>query len=104
MTNAPSRTLHWVVWGGLGLTFAALLAAFILQRSQGQEARAGLSSKLPVLFPVPSFALTNQFGQTVSSSNLAGNAWLADIIFTRCEGPCPVMTRRLAELQAGFSP
>src|SRR5262249_25796619 len=28
--------------------------------------------------------------------------WLADIIFTRCAGPCPEMTRRMAKLQAAI--
>ncbi len=57
---------------------------------------------LPVLFEVPDFALTNQQGQVVTRSNLLGHVWVADIIFTRCAGPCPAMTRRMSELQAAL--
>jgi protein SCO1/2 len=31
--------------------------------------------------------------------HLKGHVWVADIIFTRCAGPCPVMTRQMRELQ-----
>ena len=58
--------------------------------------------KLPVLFEVPDFALTNQSGQVVTRSNLRGQVWIADIIFTLCGGPCPEMTRRMADLQAAI--
>jgi protein SCO1/2 len=43
--------------------------------------------------------LTNQDGRAVSAVDLRGQLWLVDIIFTRCAGPCPEMTRRLADLQ-----
>jgi protein SCO1/2 len=35
----------------------------------------------------------------VTLSSLRGQVWLADIIFTRCLGPCPKMAQRTAELQ-----
>jgi protein SCO1/2 len=33
---------------------------------------------------------------------LRGKVWVADIIFTRCAGPCPIMTRHMADLQAAL--
>src|SRR4030095_15072961 len=54
---------------------------------------------LPLNSPVPDFTLTNQSGQVVGLANLRGDVWVADIIFTRCAGPCPIMTGRMAELQ-----
>jgi protein SCO1/2 len=36
--------------------------------------------------------------EQVSSSNLQGKIWVANFIFTRYAGPCPVMTNRMAEL------
>ena len=59
---------------------------------------------LPVLSRVTGFQLTNQVGQVVSASTLAGHIWVADIVFTRCPGPCVQMTRHLAELQRGLAP
>lgn len=54
---------------------------------------------LPMLGQVENFTLTNQLGQKVTLENLRGQVWLADIIFTRCPGPCARMTRQMAEVQ-----
>jgi len=54
---------------------------------------------MPLIGSVADFALTNQSGQTVTLSNLLGHPWVADIIFTRCAGPCPEMTRKMKEIQ-----
>ena len=48
---------------------------------------------------VPDFNLTNQLDQAVSRQTLLGRVWVADIIFTRCPGPCLRMTRQMKELQ-----
>jgi protein SCO1/2 len=47
--------------------------------------------------------LTNQLGHPVSAKALKGNIWVADVIFTRCPGPCLLMTRSLSALQARLS-
>src|SRR5208283_2534015 len=35
----------------------------------------------------------------VTLATLRGHVWVADIIFTRCGGPCPRMTRQMKDLQ-----
>ncbi len=55
---------------------------------------------LPVLATVPEFSFTSQTGKTVTREDLLGKIWVANFIFTRCPGPCPMMTSRMAELQA----
>jgi protein SCO1/2 len=52
----------------------------------------------PVFGPVPSFTLTERSGATVSSRDLLGRPWIADFIFTRCQGICPVLSNRMADL------
>jgi protein SCO1/2 len=42
--------------------------------------------------PAPPFRLTDQQGRPVALSDLAGRALLLDFVFTRCPGPCPVLT------------
>lgn len=39
----------------------------------------------------------------MTKADLLGNIWIADFIFTRCQGPCPVMTSHMAELAAKLS-
>ena len=51
---------------------------------------------------VADFVLTNQDSQPVALTNLAGKVWVADIIFTRCPGPCLTMTRQMRDLQAAL--
>lgn len=109
--NPSSRTLQWTVWGGLAATVAVILGLFVLERfqrhrlalpvhPQGQpDSGPSTNDSLPVLFSIPDFSLTNQENERVELSTLRGQLWIADIIFTRCAGPCPEMTRRMAEFQ-----
>lgn len=42
--------------------------------------------------PAPDFALTDQDGEPLGLSDLAGRVLLVDFVFTRCAGPCPILT------------
>ena len=57
---------------------------------------------LPVICELADFSMTNQLGQSVRRADLLGHVWLADVIFTRCPGPCATMTTRMADLQASI--
>ena len=50
---------------------------------------------------LPSFALYNQFGDLVKSSDLRGKTCVINFIFTRCMNPrmCPAATMRMQQLQ-----
>jgi protein SCO1/2 len=54
---------------------------------------------MPVLGEITDFRLTNQLSEPVTASVLRDQIWLANIIFTRCPGICPVMTRHMAQVQ-----
>jgi protein SCO1/2 len=62
-----------------------------------------LATRLDVIGTVPDFTLTNQSGRTVSLSNLLGQVWVADVIFTRCPMSCEKMTRRMKALEEQIS-
>jgi protein SCO1/2 len=85
-----------VTWGALFVTFAVILLAVLLA-----ELKLSMASgkPLPVLGTVADFTLTNQNGQAVSLATLRGRVWVADVIFTRCPGPCLKMSRQMKELQ-----
>jgi protein SCO1/2 len=57
------------------------------------------SKPLPVLGEIPKFELTNQQGRKFDRSALDGHVWVADFIFTHCEGPCPRMSSHMHALQ-----
>jgi len=93
----PTRKTERLVWGGLIFIIAAIGGIFALSKMIGGK-------PLPVIGQLSAFTLTNQNGEPVSLSSLGGKVWVADIIFTRCAGPCPTMTHHLAELQAALPP
>jgi protein SCO1 len=86
---------------GLGLAGATLLMAYVLAQL---KSNAALGRPLPVIGPIANFSLTNQSGGVVSLGDLRGRVWVADIIFTRCPGPCLKMTRQLKGLQEALPP
>lgn len=51
---------------------------------------------------VPDFSLTNQQGEPLGLSDMAGKIWVADFIFTSCPTICPAMTQEMARLQSEF--
>lgn len=77
----------------LALPLVLLALSFLALRFQRP------SKPLPVYLQVADFTLTNQFGRPVTLKDLRGHPWVADIIFTRCPGPCLKMTRQMKELQ-----
>ncbi len=98
-----SRKVEWIVWGGLALVVVTIAVLFFASVAVSSRSKSASSSPLPVYGVVPAFALTNQFGVPVTLDRLRGQIWVADIIFTRCPGPCAQMTQRMSELQAAFS-
>lgn len=55
-----------------------------------------------VAVSVPDFNLTNQQGEPLGLSDMAGKIWVADFIFTSCPTICPAMTQEMARLQSEF--
>ena len=95
MSN-PVRKIEWLVFGSLAVIIVSVTIVYVLAQAEKLNDRR---VSLPLKSPLNDFALTNQQGRTISLEDLRGQVWIADIIFTRCAGPCPKMTQRLSELQ-----
>jgi protein SCO1 len=93
-----SRPFSVLVWGLLGFVILVITTSFVWKQMDRSRA------PLPILGQVPDFTFTNQLDQTVSLKSLHGQIWVADVIFTRCPGPCLQMTRRMKELQDVLRP
>lgn len=52
--------------------------------------------------PAPGFALIDQRGEPVSLAGLRGGPVVLDFVFTRCAGPCPILTGLLADVREGL--
>jgi protein SCO1/2 len=99
--NAPGTKLTSIVVIGLSLVLLTLGLEFLLVGIKPGIVR---NLRLPVYGQVDDFTLTNQTGRAVSLGDLRGRAWLADIIFTRCPGPCLRMSRQMKEMQDALPP
>ncbi len=84
--------MAWVV---AFVLFALLIAgaALLFRHSERRT-----SDELPALGRVPDFHFTTQDGKTLSRADLLGKVWVVDFFFTRCPGPCPLMSSRMAEI------
>lgn len=99
MTDRPRNRLRWI-WLLLALILAGITAAgagLLIVRWRAAH------QPLPVLGAVSDFALTERSGRTVTRADLAGYVWVADFVFTRCPGPCPLMTAQLVQLQRSLA-
>jgi protein SCO1/2 len=83
----------------VALFFLMIAGSALLLRTQLSGNR---SSALPVLGEAPEFQLTERTGAPFSRADLAGSVWVADFIFTRCPGMCPLLSTRMATLQQQF--
>jgi protein SCO1/2 len=85
---SPSLAAALVV---LLLAIAATAAWLVLRRPDA-------GPDLPRLGPAPAFTLVSEQGKTVTRADYEGKVWIADFIFTRCGGSCPILSAKMAAL------
>jgi len=56
--------------------------------------------KLPLIKPAPDFTLLDTSGRPTQLSELRGHVVLINFIYTTCSSACPLLTQRIALLQA----
>src|SRR5271170_7030860 len=95
MVETPQQ-LPRTLWLGMGLLLGFLGLAYLLSLAELKRTK---KLALPVLGQIADFTLTNQDGKITTLADLTNRVWVADIIFTRCAGPCPIMTGQMKKLQ-----
>src|SRR5690606_9044083 len=112
--TTDSQGAFWRRWGPvivlpLSLLFVASAFALKWRHDQRQAAAQAMQTgrsccaghsapEGAIAVEVPAFSLTERSGRTVGLEDLKGKVWIANFIYTRCPGPCPIMTSRLAAL------
>jgi cytochrome oxidase Cu insertion factor (SCO1/SenC/PrrC family) len=79
------------------LATAAITAAVITGRTLKHE-----DASLPPMYELPRFTLTDERGQPFGTEQLRGKIWVADFMFTRCSGICPMLAINMKALQASL--
>lgn len=90
MAKAPSTIIAYLA-GGFTVLLTVILTFF--------SVTAPKKPAMPVR-QMPSFVLEDQNGRSFSSEDLKGKIALVSFIYTRCQGPCPIVSRQLQQLQA----
>lgn len=78
----------------LKIFFSFLLVSF----STHQKFAFSSSLALADYGAVSNFSFIERSGQKIELQNLLGKVWIANFIFTRCKGPCPLLTKNMAAL------
>jgi protein SCO1/2 len=99
-SGSPPTLASRLVWAALLGVLAVVATAGLV--SLARRAAAPPDSPLAGLQDlgeVPDFRLLERSGREVTLEDLRGRVWIADFVFTRCGGICPVLSARMARLQ-----
>jgi protein SCO1/2 len=88
-----------MIWRVVLVALAMLAAPAWLP---GHEAKGG--ARLSKIAPAPDFTLTTQTGARLTLRNLRGKVVVVSFIYTGCADTCPLLTAKLAGLQARLGP
>lgn len=77
---------------------AAIPAAAFLGFALGEH-RLAARAALPVIRPAPTYILTNQLGQPVSSKSFRGKVQIVSFLFPYCTTMCPLIAAHLANFE-----
>jgi cytochrome oxidase Cu insertion factor (SCO1/SenC/PrrC family) len=98
MAEFPQQ-LPRTLWIGISCLFGLLGLAYLLSLTELNRVHHHAP---PVLGQIADFTLTNQDGKITTLADLTNRVWVTDIIFTRCAGPCPIMTGEMKKLQGAL--
>ncbi len=97
-----SSRLPRSAWVGVSFVSGLLGLAVLISLLQINQSRK--AQPLRVLGSIADFTLTNQDGAATTLAAFSNHVWVADIIFTRCAGPCPRMTGQMRSVQKALPP
>jgi len=103
MNFKSSQGLLVVLLAVVSVGTTALVTITVMSHRVHDQPLQGQSQGSDIQISLPGFSLIQQDGQGFGSQELKGKVWIGDFIFTRCAGPCPMMTSQMAKLQAGLS-
>jgi protein SCO1/2 len=58
---------------------------------------------LPILGELPEFRFTERNGSSFGNTDMQGKINIVNFFFTTCQGPCPIMNAKVAELYKKYS-
>jgi protein SCO1 len=96
--SKPQKTLAIIMWLLAILAMIGVLAMRMLPAGSAGESSSDPAP--PILYDVPNFTLVDQNANPFSNTQLSGQPWIADFIYTTCPSICPLMSAHMQTLQA----
>ena len=91
------KKIKWLFVSAASVLLLMIISAIVLYRME-------LSNpSIPVYGEVAPFSYTERNGDAFGSEQLKGKTSVINFFFTRCEGPCPLMNGKVAELYRNFN-
>ena len=85
-------------------TNVLVIAVLFLMNPRTLRGGSQTSCPLPFYGTPGRFNLLESSGQPLTAESLKGHVWVANFMFTRCQGQCPVMNLKMSALQKSLSP
>jgi len=95
--NKIQKTLMVSSWGLMVIASTAFVASGVWRKPHPQN------MDIPEPLMAPDFALIDQEAQPLSLAALRGKVVLLDFVYTRCPGPCPILTGVHRSVRDGLS-
>jgi cytochrome oxidase Cu insertion factor (SCO1/SenC/PrrC family) len=111
MSNKTYKSLLIASWALTVIAMVSMVASGMWNPLPGRDRPKPPPATLPAAPPplpieqqrplgqVPEFTLIDQDGKPFTDQTLKGRVWVAEFVFTRCAGPCPMMMERMAQVQ-----
>jgi len=93
-----TKTTQRILWTVLAVALLGM-GVYALNDWMRGQVLVKPTRTIAALGMVPDFTLTKQDKTPLSLKDLKGKIWVADMIFTNCEGTCPMLTATMASLQ-----
>jgi len=81
----------------VALFLLGVIGFLVINRANNSRA------EIPVLAQLPDFEFTERSGQPFGLDQMEGKINVVDFIFTNCQGPCPIMADKMAQLYQRFN-
>src|SRR5437016_2272579 len=91
-------------WGTLLLSLALPVALLVHGSARPLLHAIANAPALEDFGVVPDFTLTERSGLALSRADLAGAPWVADFVYTQCQGTCPLLSAKMAKLERRVAP
>lgn len=98
--------LRKVLWGLFVIVLIALAGLTMRVWQAGPRGQSGWEEKplegLTFHGRVPEFTLTERSGRKIGLSELKGDVWIANFIYTNCPDTCPIQSAQMKQIQDDF--